>query len=78
MRSRRCSSIADPPCIVLILISVLGVAFSAAGAFHSSVWFDESYSVALAAHPLPELIRLGAADVHPVLYYVCSHLLFTI
>lgn len=76
--ARRCSSIADPPCIVLILISVLGVAFSAAGAFHSSVWFDESYSVALAAHPLPELIRLGAADVHPVLYYVLLHLLFLI
>lgn len=66
------------PCIVLILISVLGVAFSLAGAFHSSVWFDESYSVALAAHPLPELIRIGAADVHPILYYVLLHLLFLI
>lgn len=66
------------PCIVLILISALGVAFSLAGAFHSSVWFDESYSVALAAHPLPELIRIGAADVHPILYYVLLHLLFLI
>lgn len=66
------------PCIVLILIGVLGVAFNLAGAFHSSVWFDESYSVALAAHPLPELIRIGAADVHPILYYVLLHLLFLI
>lgn len=46
------------------------------GAFHDNVWFDESYSVALASHGFSEIWRIGAGDVHPVLFYWALHCLF--
>lgn len=38
-----------------------------------SVWFDEAYSVLVAKQPIPELLRLVAADTHPPLYYLLLH-----
>lgn len=35
-----------------------------------SVWFDESYSIALAQQPLGELLALTGVDAHPPLYYL--------
>ena len=49
-----------------------------AGALHGQIWFDESYSVALARESLADIWRIGAADVHPVLYYVALHGLYLI
>lgn len=48
------------------------------GAFHGNVWFDESYSVAIASHGFSEIWRIGAGDVHPVLFYWALHCLFLI
>jgi 4-amino-4-deoxy-L-arabinose transferase-like glycosyltransferase len=33
------------------------------------LWWDEGYSVWFAHHPLPEMLRLTAQDIHPPLYY---------
>lgn len=38
--------------------------------FCSSIWFDESFTVALMRHPLGEVISIAATDVHPPLYYI--------
>lgn len=55
-----------------------GVAFLLIGAFHGNVWFDESYSVGIAAHSFSEIWRIGAGDVHPVLFYWCLHALYLV
>ncbi len=39
------------------------------------MWFDESYSVAIANHSFQEIWRIGSGDVHPVLFYWCLHAL---
>lgn len=56
------------------IVFVLGLGLHLAGAFHGNIWFDESYSVALARHPLPELLSMAATDVHPPAYYVMLRL----
>ncbi len=53
--------------IALILI---GVIFILLGAFHTELWFDESYTIALLRHDFEEIIRIDIGDVHPVLYYL--------
>lgn len=52
-----------------LLVIVLGILFSGASIFHSNLWFDESYSVGMAAHNWKEIWNIGGHDVHPVLYY---------
>ena len=52
-----------------IVLIVLGIIFIGLGAFHNNVWFDESYSVAMANHSFGEIWSIGGHDVHPVLYY---------
>ncbi len=54
---------------------MLGFAFILTGAFHGNVWFDESYSVAIANHSFQDIWHIGSGDVHPVLYYWCLHAL---
>lgn len=41
--------------------------------FHTSIWFDESYSVGIASHSVPEIWSIGSNDVHPALYYIILH-----
>ena len=53
-----------------ILIIVLGSIFILLGAFHTEVWFDESYTIALVSHNISDIIRIDSNDVHPVLYYL--------
>lgn len=53
-----------------ILILILGIAFILISAFHSEVWFDEAYTMALIKHNYSEIIRIDMNDVHPVLYYL--------
>ncbi len=57
------------------LVVLLGFAFVLTGAFHGNVWFDESYSVAIANHSFLDIWRIGSGDVHPVLFYWCLHAL---
>ncbi|MBP3503035.1 MAG: glycosyltransferase family 39 protein [Clostridia bacterium] len=52
-----------------ILLIIVGILFNSIGIFHSNLWFDESYSVALATHNWGEIWNIGGHDVHPVLYY---------
>lgn len=52
-----------------ILIILAGIIFNAIGIFHTTVWFDEAYSVGMATHSFKEIWEIGGNDVHPVLYY---------
>ena len=52
-----------------IAIIAIGIIFVSLGAFHSNLWFDESYSVGLARHTFGEIWSIGGHDVHPILYY---------
>lgn len=61
-----------------IAIIVIGIIFISLGAFHENVWFDESYSVALAKHSFGEIWSIGGNDVHPVLYYWGLHIIYLI
>jgi 4-amino-4-deoxy-L-arabinose transferase-like glycosyltransferase len=42
----------------------------AVGMIHEGLWFDETYSVAMADHSFSQILALTAADNHPPLYYV--------
>lgn len=61
-----------------VVLLIIGAAFLLTGAFHNSLWFDESYSVAIVAHSFSEIWSIGAYDVHPVLYYWALHLLYLV
>lgn len=52
-----------------IAIIIIGAIFSVLASFHANLWFDESYSIAIANHPFKEIWTIGSYDVHPVLYY---------
>ena len=52
---------------------ILGAIFILLSAFHESIWFDESYSVAISKHNISEIWSIGSNDVHPVLYYIILH-----
>ncbi len=52
-----------------IAIIILGVIFLMLGAFHTNIWFDESYTVAMLNHSFSEIWEIGSKDVHPILYY---------
>ena len=58
-----------------LVVLALGSAFVLVGAFHAYIWFDESYSVAIANHSFSEIWRIGSGDVHPVLFYWALHVL---
>lgn len=48
------------------------------GAFHTNIWLDEAYSVAISNHNYAEIWSIGGHDVHPVLYYWLLHTLFLV
>ncbi len=52
-----------------IIILILGSIFISLSIFHTSLWFDETYSVAIANHSFVDIWKIGGNDVHPVLYY---------
>ena len=52
-----------------IVIVIVGIIFVSLGAFHSNIWFDEAYSVALSRHDFADIWKIGGHDVHPILYY---------
>ena len=52
------------------LIIILGILFILIPNFHTNLWFDEIYSVAISNnHSFNEIWEIGGHDVHPVLYY---------
>ena len=60
----------DKILILNIIIIILGTIFISLGAFHTNIWFDESYSVAISNHSFIEIWNIGGNDVHPVFYYI--------
>lgn len=52
-----------------IILIILGIIFIMLPVFNGNVWFDESYSVAMARQNLGDIWNIGGHDVHPVLYY---------
>ena len=61
----------------IVLIAVFSLICFAL-ATYDSLWFDEAYSVGMARHSFPEIVDIGSADVHPVLYYFALHVLYMI
>ncbi len=61
-----------------IIVIIIGIVLILLPIFHTNLWFDESYSVAMAKHPLKEIWQIGGTDVHPILYYICLHVLYLI
>lgn len=64
--------------IIHILVLILGLIFFLLPAFHTNLWFDETYSVAIANHSFKEIIQIAGNDVHPVLYYILLKILSVI
>lgn len=66
----------EPRTVFLIsvaLIVLLALTIRLVGLGAESAWIDEAYSIVLARHALPDLIRGTAADQHPPLYYLLLH-----
>ena len=61
-----------------IVIIILGIIFILLSAFHEDIWFDESYSVAIAKHGFTEIWTITGNDVHPPLYYWMLHIVWMI
>lgn len=53
-----------------IAVIIIGCIFILFPCFHTSIWFDESYSVKMATHTFVDIWKIGSYDVHPVLYYI--------
>lgn len=58
-----------------IFIIVLGIIFISLSIFHSSLWYDESYSVAISNRSFADIWTIGGHDVHPILYYWILHII---
>ena len=58
-----------------IIIIILGIIFISLSAFHTTLWFDESYSVSISVHSFKDIWTIGGNDVHPILYYWILHIL---
>src|SRR3989304_3246477 len=54
--------------IVLIGLTALAVALRVAGLGASAIWYDESFSLAMARLPLLDLVRAAALDFNPPLW----------
>ncbi len=59
--------------ILLYIISAAMIAFSVYLCFSPDIWYDELFSIEFAIRPVPEMVNLTAADVHPPLYYIIVH-----
>lgn len=64
------------PQYIHIAVIILGIIFISLSIFHTNMWFDESYSVAMARHSFAEIWQIGGNDVHPIFYYFCLHILY--
>ena len=53
---------------------ILGIIFVCLGIFHTNIWFDESYSVAIANKGFGQIWQITGNDVHPALYYWLLHI----
>jgi len=56
--------------LLVALVLALAVAARVRVASINHLWFDEIYTLWIARHPIPDLLRLVAGDVHPPLHYL--------
>ncbi len=61
-----------------IAVIILGTIFISICAMHSSLWFDEAYSVSMAKHNFVEIWDITGHDVHPPVYYWFLHIIYLI
>ena len=59
-----------------ILLIILGSIFIMLSSFHANMWFDESYTVALAKKSFNEIWTIDSQDVHPIFYYYLIKIIF--
>ena len=52
--------------ILNISIIIIVTIFLLLSAFHTNIWFDESYSVSIANHNFAEIWKISSYDVHPI------------
>ena len=64
--------------IIHISIILLGIVFIFLPAFHSSLWFDESYTVGIANKGFIDIWKITGNDVHPAFYYWLLHIVYLI
>ena len=64
--------------IIHLMVIILGIIFVFIPAFHTNIWFDESYSVAIANKGFSEIWTITGHDVHPALYYWMLHIIYLI
>lgn len=64
--------------IIFTFLIILGIIFTIMSCFHSNLWFDESYSIAMSKHSFKEIWQIGSNDVHPVLYYMMIKIIMLI
>ena len=64
--------------LIHIAIIIIGIIFIFLPAFHTSLWFDESYSVGIANKGFAEIWKITGNDVHPALYYWLLHIVYLI
>lgn len=60
------------------ILLAAGFVFLLTDAFHGNIWFDETYSVAIARYPFDQIWTIDSSDVHPVLFYWALHVLYLI
>lgn len=58
-----------------IAVIIIGIIFLCVPVFHTSLWFDEAYSVGMSNRNFIDIWDIGKNDVHPVFYYWCLHIL---
>ncbi len=59
--------------MAVVSITALALALRLLGISRQSVWFDEAFSVGVAALPMPALLDAAAHDLNPPLYYLLLH-----
>lgn len=64
--------------IIHIGVIIFGIIFTLIPAFHTNIWFDESYSVAIANKSFSDIWTITGHDVHPALYYWMLHIIYLI
>lgn len=62
------------PVVIWPIILAAAFVIFMIGINHESIWFDETYSLAMVQHDFARIIAYTAYDVHPPLYYfICTH-----
>lgn len=75
LKSRLQTLFHSPLAVAHLALLAAGTAFLVSGAFHSALWFDESYTVGLMNHDFLSMCSIASYDVHPFLYYILLKLI---